>query len=92
MLSVQQAQADYAANCDYDVASDAAKARRFLVAVRVLLAMRPSMATRGGVGGNNSMTFDAPSLRRAEESVTRWLQLRQIDVGEAYADMRGIRE
>lgn len=92
MLSVKQAQSDYASNCDYDVANDAAKARKFLVAVRVLLANRPTMATRGGVGGNNSMTFDAPSLRKAEESVTRWLQLRAIEVGEAFADLRGIRE
>lgn len=92
MHSVKQAQSDYAANCDYDVANDAAKAHKFLVAVRQLLLFRPTTAQRGGVGGSNSMQFDPVALRNAEEAVTRWLKLRQIPVGEGFADMRGIRE
>jgi hypothetical protein len=66
------AKAAYLANADYDVTSDAAKARLFLVACRSLLFL---MGKRSRTGANQEIEIDPTIVQTEMQRAIDWLSV-----------------
>lgn len=92
MPTLESLQNDYLLCLDYDSKNDVAKAQRFVAACRGLTMLLPTTATRGGVGGSNSMSFDVRRVSLEGDRAAAWLRMRKLPIGAVYSDLGGIRE
>ncbi len=69
----QEVWASYDDNASYEEDSNAAKARAFITACRILLQRRPKQANYGGRQTGTELEFDPTVYEREQEAAREWL-------------------